>query len=56
MQLALPLHKIIFAFKSATHKPYFSQIFQILDYDRQFYEVSLDYPTLSKKLKAHSND
>jgi hypothetical protein len=54
--LTLPLHKLIFAFKCSINKPYFSEIFTVLDYDRQFYEVALDYKSLYSKLKSYPDD
>lgn len=56
MQLTLPLHKIIFAFKAATAKPYFPQLFQVLDYDRLYYEVSFKIDSFAAVLDRQGKE
>lgn len=50
------MHKIIFAFKCAILKPYFEELFQILDFDRLYYEASFKYDLYRKILSKYQED
>jgi hypothetical protein len=56
MKLTLQLHKLIFAFKCATAKPYFEELFQFMDYDRLYYEVCFKHDQYRKVLNRHGED
>ena len=56
IQLNVPLHKVIFAFKTAMNRPYFQELFKVLDYNRLYYEIIFQYDTYSQVLKRHEED
>ena len=50
------MHKLIFAFKCATAKAYFEDLFQVMDYERLCYEVTFKYDLYKKVLNSHAED
>ena len=55
IQLELPLHKIIFAFKNASRKAFFSKLVKISDSEKHYYEATLDFEAFPQILK-HEED
>lgn len=51
-----PLHKLLIAFKAAATRPYFDSLFSVIDYSRQYYEATLNYPSVPAKLAQFSED
>jgi hypothetical protein len=56
IKLTHPLHKIIFAFRCATAKSYFEELFQFMDYDRLYYEVCFKHHAYKKTLGKYEED
>ena len=44
------------ALRAAASKPYFESIFRVIDYNRQFYEASLNYTAVPGKLADFSEE